>query len=207
MFEILDTLCSSVAKLHLAPGRTLSNRWLDERLRTLEKAATAILREPTRFITDTKGHHALRLEGQFEDYDEGEEEAVFLVVWFRRMKISVRNLDKIPRTCRRSTLRGTPSPHPLPVEAGGVQAQCGTGSLWGPLQPPGRGGASSDPSNVNHVDHKLGLPALYVLSPKSMYMSPRVALAFQKGVASTQMTIRNFGGTRPWGCCVVACNN
>ena len=54
--EILDTLCSSVAKL-----RTLSNRWRHERLRMLEKAATAILREPTWIITDTKAHHTLRL--------------------------------------------------------------------------------------------------------------------------------------------------
>ena len=103
--DILDTLCSSVAKLHLAPSRTLSNRWRHERLHMLEKAATAILREPTKIITDTKGHHTLRLEGQFEDCDESEEEAVLLVGQFRRMKISVRNLDKLPRTCRRATLR------------------------------------------------------------------------------------------------------
>ena len=103
--EILDTLCSSVAKLHLAPNRTLSNRWRHERLRMLEKAATAILREPTRIITDTKGHHTLRLEGQFEDCDESEEEAVLLVGQFRKMKRSVLNLDKLLRTCRRATLR------------------------------------------------------------------------------------------------------
>ena len=65
-----------------------------------------------------------------------------------------------------------------------------------------KGSASSDPSKVNHVDHKLGLPALHVLSAKWMYTSPCLALAFQKGVASTRMTIRNFGGTRPWGCCM-----
>ena len=64
----------------------------------LEKADTAILREPTRIITDTTGHHALRLEGQFEDCDENEEDAVLLVGQLRRMKISVRNLDKLPRT-------------------------------------------------------------------------------------------------------------
>ena len=64
----------------------------------LEKAATAILREPTRIITDTKGHQTLRLEGQFEYGDESEEEAALLVGRFRRMKISVRNLDKLPRT-------------------------------------------------------------------------------------------------------------
>ena len=103
--EILDTLCSSVAKLHLAPRRTLSNRWRHERLGMLENAATAILRKPTRIITDTKGHHTLRLDGQLEDCDESEEEAVLLVGRFSRMKISVRNLDKLPRTCRRSTLR------------------------------------------------------------------------------------------------------
>ena len=62
--QILDTLCSSVAKLHLAPSRTLSNRWRNERLHMLEKAATGILREPTRIITDTKGHHTLRLARQ-----------------------------------------------------------------------------------------------------------------------------------------------
>ena len=44
----------------------------------LEKAATTILREPTQIITDTKGHHTLRLDGQFEDCDESEEEAVFV---------------------------------------------------------------------------------------------------------------------------------
>ena len=54
LFDILDTMCSSVAKLHLAPSRTLSNRWRHERLRMLEKAATASLREPTKIITDTK---------------------------------------------------------------------------------------------------------------------------------------------------------
>ena len=96
--DILDTLCSSVAKLHLAPSRTLSNRWRHERLRMLEK-------EPTKIITDNKGHHTLRPEGQFEDSDESEEEAVLLVGHFRRMTISVRNLDKVPRTCRRATLR------------------------------------------------------------------------------------------------------
>ena len=62
-----------------------------------------------------------------------------------------------------------------------------------------KGSASSDPSNANHVDHKLGLGAPRVLSAKSLYTSPRVA---QKGVASTQMTIRSFGAMRPWGCCV-----
>ena len=103
--EIIDTLCSSVAKLHLAPSRTLSNRWRHERLCMPEKAAAAILRESTRIITDTKGYHTLRLDGQFEDRDEREEEVVLLVGQFRRMKISVRNLDKLPRTCRRSTLR------------------------------------------------------------------------------------------------------
>ena len=103
--EILDTLCSGVAKLHLAPSRTLSNPWRHERLRMLEKAATAILQEPTRIITKTKGHHALRLEGQFEHCDESEEEAVLLEGQFRRMKISVRNLDKLPRTYGRATLR------------------------------------------------------------------------------------------------------
>ena len=80
--DILDTLCSSVAKLHLAPSRTLSQRWRRERLRMMEKAATAILREPTKIITDTKGHHTLRLEGQFEDCDESEEEAALLVGQF-----------------------------------------------------------------------------------------------------------------------------
>ena len=74
--DILDTLCCSVAKLHLAP---LSGRWRHERLRMLEKAATAILREPTKIITDTKGHHTLQLEGQFEECDESEEEAVLWV--------------------------------------------------------------------------------------------------------------------------------
>ena len=103
--DIVDTLCSSVAKLHLAPSRTLSNRWRHEHLRMLEKAATAIVREPTKIIPDTKGHHTLRLEGRFELCDESGEEAILLVGQFRRMKISVRNLDKLPRTCRRATLR------------------------------------------------------------------------------------------------------
>ena len=40
--DILDAMCSSVAKLRLAPNRTLSNRWRHERLRMLEKAATAM---------------------------------------------------------------------------------------------------------------------------------------------------------------------
>ena len=71
----------------------------------LEKAATAIVREPTKIITDTKGHHTLRLEGQLEDCNESEEEAVSLVGQFPMMKISARNLDKLPRTCRRATLR------------------------------------------------------------------------------------------------------
>ena len=62
------------------------------------------MREPTRIITDTKGHDTVRLEGQFEDCDESEEEAVLLVGQFRRIKFSVRNLDKLPRTCRRATL-------------------------------------------------------------------------------------------------------
>ena len=77
--QILDTLRSSVAKLHLAPSRTLSNRWRHERSRMQQKAATAILREPTRIITHNKAHHTLRLYGQFEDCDESEEEAVSLV--------------------------------------------------------------------------------------------------------------------------------
>ena len=70
-----------------------------------EEAATGILREPTKIITDTKGHHTLRPEGQFEYCDESEEEAVLLVGQFRRVKISVCNWDKLPRTCRRATLR------------------------------------------------------------------------------------------------------
>ena len=41
----------------------------------LEKAATAFLREPTRIITEIKGHYTLRLDGQFEECDESEEEA------------------------------------------------------------------------------------------------------------------------------------
>ena len=52
----LGFLCAQL-KLQLAPSRTLSNRWRHERLRMPEKAATAILQEPTRIITDTKGHH------------------------------------------------------------------------------------------------------------------------------------------------------
>ena len=60
-----------------------------------------------------------------------------------------------------------------------------------------KGSASLDPSKVNQMDHKLGLPVLCVPPSKSMYMSPRVALAFQKELASTQMTIRNFRGRRP----------
>ena len=103
--DIYDALCSSVAKLHLAPTQTLSNRWRHEGLRMLEKAATTILREPTKIIMDTKGHHTQRLEGQYEDCDESEEEAVLLVGQLRRMKISVRNVDKLRRTCRRATLR------------------------------------------------------------------------------------------------------
>ena len=103
--NILDTLCSSVAKLHLAPTRTLSNRLRHECLRMLEKAATAILREPTKIITETKGNHTLRLEGHFADCDESEEEAVLLMGQFRKTKISVRKLDKFPRTCRGATLR------------------------------------------------------------------------------------------------------
>ena len=70
-----------------------------------EKAATAILREPTRIMADTKGHHTLRLDRQFKDCGESVEEDVLLVSQFRRMKISVRNWDKLPSTCRRSTLR------------------------------------------------------------------------------------------------------
>ena len=46
----------------------------------------------------------MQLEGLFEDCDESGEEAVLLVGHFRRMKVSVRNLDKLPRTYRRSTL-------------------------------------------------------------------------------------------------------
>ena len=71
----------------------------------LEMAATAIVREPKKIITDTKGHHTLRLGGRFQDCDESEEEAVLLVGQLRRMKVSVPNLDKLPRTCRRATLR------------------------------------------------------------------------------------------------------
>ena len=70
-----------------------------------EKVAMAILQEPTKIITDTKGHHSLRLVGRFQDCDESEEEAVLFVGQFGRMKISVHNLDKLPRTCRRATLR------------------------------------------------------------------------------------------------------
>ena len=103
--EILDTLCSSVAKLHLPASRTLSNGWCHERLCMLEKAATAILRERTKIIKGTKGHRTLRLEGQFENCDESEEEAVLLVGQFLMMRISVCNLDKLPRTCRRATPR------------------------------------------------------------------------------------------------------
>ena len=44
----------------------------------LKKAGTAILREPTRIITDTKGHHTLRLDRQFEDCNENQEEVVLL---------------------------------------------------------------------------------------------------------------------------------
>ena len=77
-----------MARLRLARSWTLSHRWRHERLSILEKAATAILREPTGILTDTKGHHILRLDRRFEDYDESEEEAVLLVGKFRRMKIS-----------------------------------------------------------------------------------------------------------------------
>ena len=45
----------------------------------LQDAATAILRDPTLIITDTKGHHTMRLDGQFEDCDETKEEVVLLV--------------------------------------------------------------------------------------------------------------------------------
>ena len=71
----------------------------------LDNAAKAILRKPTRIITDAKGHHTLWLEGQFEDCDVSEEEAVMLVGQFRRMKMFARTVDKRPRACRRGTLR------------------------------------------------------------------------------------------------------
>ena len=61
--HILDTLHSSVHKLHLAPSRTLANRWCHERLRMLKKPGPVFPRQPTQFITDTKGHNLLRLEG------------------------------------------------------------------------------------------------------------------------------------------------
>ena len=77
--RIIENLCSSVAKLHLAPSRPLSNPWLNERLHMLEKAATVVLLEPRRITTNTKGHHTLRPEGQLEDCDESEEEAILLV--------------------------------------------------------------------------------------------------------------------------------
>ena len=137
--DILDTLCSSAAKLHLALSPTLSNRWRHERLRMLEKAATAILREPTKIITDTKAHHTLRLEGQFEDCDESEEEAVLLVGQFRRMTISVRNLEKLPRTCRRVPYHGCAKPSSptgrsrwcsSPVWDGLVAGPSSTSSTW-----------------------------------------------------------------------------
>ena len=103
----------------------------------LERPATAILCEPVRIITDTKARYTLPLDGQLEDFDESEEEAVLFVGPFRRMKIYVRNLDKLSRTCGRSTVRRVVQ---API-AGGVEAQSGTGSLRGPLQPLGRGGA------------------------------------------------------------------
>ena len=45
----------------------------------MEKDATAVLREPTRVITTTKGHYTGCQEGQFEDYNESEEDAVLLL--------------------------------------------------------------------------------------------------------------------------------
>ena len=92
----VDIRCCPFTKLHLAPGPTLSNRCRHECSRMLQTAARAIVREPTQIITDTKG--------QFEDCGESEEEALLLVAHFRRMKISVRNLNELPRICRRSTL-------------------------------------------------------------------------------------------------------
>ena len=82
-----------------------------------------------------------------------------------------------PRTCRRATLRRLRQaliPYrskPVVFKPSVGRARCG--ALFNL--------ASSDPSNANHVDHKLGLPALRVLCAKSTYTSPRVALAFQKG--------------------------
>ena len=105
MSQIRDTLCSRVAKLHLAPSQNLSNGLRHERLRMLEKVGTAILWKPTRIITDTKEHHTLRLEGQFEDCGESEEQAVLLVGEFRRMKVSISNWDKLLTTRRTSNLQ------------------------------------------------------------------------------------------------------
>ena len=47
------TPCALVWPSFTWPSRTLSNRWRHERLRTPEKAATAILRDTTKIITDT----------------------------------------------------------------------------------------------------------------------------------------------------------
>ena len=127
-----NSLCCSVAKLHFAPSPTLSNRWRHACLRMLQKAATAILREPSRIMTDTKGHHTLRLDGQFEDCDESEEEAVLLMGFFRMMKVSVLNLDKPPRTCKRCTLQRVRQalipyrPKPLVFKPTVGRARCGT---------------------------------------------------------------------------------
>ena len=108
--EILDTLCSSVAKLHLVHvvhlvGLCPTDGAMSASLCWRKPLYTAILGEPTKIITGTKGHHTLRLEGQFEDCDESEAKAALLVGQFRRNKISVHHLDKLPRTCRRAILR------------------------------------------------------------------------------------------------------
>ena len=76
-----------------------------------------------------------------------------------------------------------------------------------------RGSASCDPSNVNHVDQNLGLPALRVLSTKSMHQTgglswdrackqdTRQGLSSNRGVVGRAIV----GGCRGTRGCLDAC--
>ena len=103
MEQALHELAKAVSKLGLKDSSELSARRQRDRFKFVEQAARIILAKPVSGSTDRQGHYVLRFsdDGQVDD---SEDEACEVLYAFREMHLPVRNLYRLRRVCRRSTL-------------------------------------------------------------------------------------------------------
>ena len=104
MDNAIDALAEAVAKLGLTAYTDLSDRRKRDRVKMVARAASIIMGQPVRTTKDRHGHLVLQPGEVGGELDESEDEAVEVIYQFREMHLSVRNLYRLRRTCRRETL-------------------------------------------------------------------------------------------------------